>query len=125
MSKVIEDISEQTASLTLTASGSTRWLAPELILGSVTSPTKQTDVYSFAMACLELLTGKQPWQEKKRDAAVIHDVVVLKKYPARPDVDRWMSDQLWDFLVKCWASNPNLRPSMNEADLLLQSLDIS
>ena len=125
MSKVIESISEQNASFTLTASGSTRWLAPELIEGSTTSPTKQADVYSFSMACLELITGKQPWHHKRRDAAVIHTVVVLKMSPPRPgdeEINGSLSDELWEFMTRCWATKSELRPHMAEAVALLQQL---
>jgi len=43
------------ASMTMTESGSARWLNREVILDRAL-PTKETGVYSFAMALLELLT---------------------------------------------------------------------
>ncbi|KAF6742353.1 TKL/TKL-ccin protein kinase [Ephemerocybe angulata] len=69
MSKLVEEVTEKSASATLTAAGSARWLAPELIEGSISSPTPATDTYSFAMAILELVTGKYPFAERKRDAS--------------------------------------------------------
>ncbi|KAF6764956.1 TKL/TKL-ccin protein kinase [Ephemerocybe angulata] len=83
MSKLVEEVTEKSASATLTAAGSARWLAPELIEGSISSPTPATDTYSFAMAILELVTGKYPFAERKRDASVIHDVVFQRKIPQR------------------------------------------
>ncbi|CAA7267978.1 unnamed protein product [Cyclocybe aegerita] len=88
MSKVIEEVTEKSASAALTEGGSARWLAPELIEGK--SPSKAADTYSFAMALLELLTGKYPFADCKRDATVIRKIVVLKQMPARPkDREVW------------------------------------
>ncbi|KAG6816948.1 hypothetical protein H0H87_001463 [Tephrocybe sp. NHM501043] len=117
MSKVIEDVTEKSASATLTASGSARWLAPELIEGIVSSPTKDADTYSYAMAMLELITGKHPFSNRRRDASVIHDIVVLKKIPTRPtetEVLPWLSDNLWALMTECWKVPASGRPSMEQ-----------
>ncbi|KAF8226216.1 TKL/TKL-ccin protein kinase [Tricholoma matsutake] len=117
MSKVIEEVTDKSASATLTTSGSARWLAPELIEGVITSPTKKADTYSYAMAVLELLTGKHPFSHRSRDASVIHDVVVLKRTPPRPedaDVLVWLTDDLWKLLEECWLVDPTLRPPMRQ-----------
>jgi hypothetical protein len=111
MSTVIEEITEKAASATLTAAGSARWLAPELIEGTITSPTFPADTYSFAMAILELLTGKHPYAHRKRDASVIHDIVVLKKMPPRPLIQH-LTDDLWVLMQECWSPNADSRPLM-------------
>lgn len=126
MSKVIEDVTEKSASATLTASGSARWLAPELIEGSVTSPTKEADTYSYAMAVLELITGKHPFANRRRDASVIHDIVVLKKFPMRPtesDVLPWLTDNLWLLMTDCWKVPAALRPSMGHVSARIADID--
>ena len=104
MSKVIEEVTEKCASETLTSAGNVRWLAPELIEGIVSSPTMAADTYSYAMAILELLTGKHPFSDRKRDASVIHDIVVLKKTPHRPKEETciWLTDDLWRLMQACW-----------------------
>lgn len=112
MSTVIEDLTKSTASATLTASGSMRWLAPELIEGSIMSPTFHTDTYSFAMAILELLTEQHPYSHRKRDASAIHDIVVLRKMPPRP-LGIWLTDDLWVLMQQCWSGNADARPSMS------------
>jgi serine/threonine protein kinase len=115
MSKVIEEVTERSASATLTAGGSARWLAPELIEGK--APTMEADAYSYAMAILELLTGKHPFSDCKRDAAVIYGIVVLKKTPARPEekeASKWLSDDLWDLMQRCWHKDAASRPPMGE-----------
>lgn len=73
------------------------------------------DIYSFAMAILELLTGKHPFSDVKRDASVIHRIIVLKRTPQRPDspeVQRWLTDDLWSLLQQCWAPDADQRPLM-------------
>ncbi|KAF7440855.1 hypothetical protein PC9H_001203 [Pleurotus ostreatus] len=114
MSKIIEEVTEQAASVTLTTSGSARWLAPELIEGNITSPTKATDSYAFAMTALELLTGKHPYANQKRNAAVIHEKVVKRLLPPRPrndDADKWISNDIWALMLACWQSAED-RPSL-------------
>ncbi|KAF8163093.1 TKL/TKL-ccin protein kinase [Crassisporium funariophilum] len=127
MSKLIEEVTEKSASATLTTGGSARWLAPELIEGKVASPTMEADVYSYAMAILELLTGKHPFADYKRDAQVIHGIVVLKKTPSRPNgaVCPWLSDELWSLMQKCWLKDAHSRPSMAVATALVMEIELT
>jgi serine/threonine protein kinase len=117
MSKVIEDVTDKSASATLTAiEGSARWLAPELIEGSTPSPTKASDVYSFAMAMLELVTTKRPYSDRKRDASVIHDIMVKRRTPPFPgdaEARQWLQAGMWRLMEDCWNSSPDLRPEMH------------
>lgn len=116
MSAVIEDVTEKSASATLTMAGSARWLAPELIEGSISSPTKAADIYSFAMAILELLTGKHPYAHLKREANVIHSIVEKKMMPPRPkspEINIWLTDDLWTLMEQCWSSDADQRPPMS------------
>jgi serine/threonine protein kinase len=124
MSKLIEDVTERNASLTLTEGGSARWLAPELIEGKALG--KEADVYSFAMAVLELLSEKHPYPECKRDAQVIHRIVVQKKPPERPKneaAEVWLSDGLWDLMRRCWHKDASARPSMGEVSACAQEIN--
>ena len=112
---MIEEVTEINASLTLTEGGSARWLAPEVMEGK--APNKEADVYSFAMSILELMTGKHPYEECKRDAQVIRNVIVLSSLPTRPKnvvADAWIFDDLWDLMRGCWQREALARPSMSE-----------
>ncbi|KAG5649763.1 hypothetical protein H0H81_002117 [Sphagnurus paluster] len=126
MSKVIEEVTETSASATLTASGSARWLAPELIEDLVSSPTKEADTYSFGMAILELVTQKHPYANRRRDASVIHDIVVLRKIPERPvepEAVRWLPETLWDLMRECWKGQASSRPSMAQVSASIQQIE--
>ena len=112
---MIEEVTEINATLTLTEGGSVRWMAPELIEGK--APSKEADVYSFAMSTLELTTGKRPYEECKRDAQVIRSIIVLSSLPTRPKsvaADAWLSDDIWDLMQRCWRRDASARPSMSE-----------
>ncbi|KAL3660361.1 hypothetical protein V7S43_014515 [Phytophthora oleae] len=50
------------------ALGAVRWKAPECLLGS--GPTFASDIYSFGMCIIELLTGQYPWGATLPDVAV-------------------------------------------------------
>ncbi|KAF5357891.1 hypothetical protein D9756_001785 [Leucocoprinus leucothites] len=123
MAKVIEDVTEMLASATLTESGSARWLAPEVIDGA--SPTKEADVYSFAMAILELLTGRHPFPERKRDAAVIRAVIdhVQPKRPTVTLVQKWLTDELWMLMQRCWSRAITSRPTMEVVAAELEQME--
>ncbi|PPQ63201.1 hypothetical protein CVT24_005746 [Panaeolus cyanescens] len=123
--KLIEDVTEKSASQTLTAGGSARWLAPEVIKGEASSPTITADIYSYAMAVLELLTGKRPYADCKRDVMVIQNIVFEHKLPKRPDEDEvgWpLSDGLWGLMTRCWDREPSRRPSMADVTSRIESL---
>lgn len=83
LSKMVEEVTETTAQMTLTSEPNYsrfeetlfvctispsyyRYLAPELIKGDITSPKMSTDVYSFGMAILECLTLEKPFANRKR-----------------------------------------------------------
>ncbi|CAL1703915.1 unnamed protein product [Somion occarium] len=87
MSKLVEDVTEQSASATLTKQGSARWLAPEVIEGLVDSPTMACDVYSFGMTMFECFSTVMPFAKLKRDAQVIHKVIGEKMRPGRPETN--------------------------------------
>lgn len=64
---MVEEVTETTAQMTLTSEPNySRYLAPELIRGDITSPKMSTDVYSFGMAILECLTLEKPFPNRKR-----------------------------------------------------------
>ncbi len=124
MSKVIEEVTERNASLTLTQGGSARWLAPEVIEGK--SPSKEADIYSFSMAILELLTGRLPYADCRNDAQVIHNIVVLGRLPVRPQnnaAELWLSDDLWNLMQRAWNKEASFRPSMSEMSFRIREIN--
>jgi len=127
MAKAVEDVTDQSASQTLTKQGSARWLAPELIDGDVTSPTMACDTYSFAMMIFESFADRNPYHRLKRDAQVIHSILE-RRMPDRPVegmAQRWVTDDIWAVMTSCWAFEPERRPTMADVAQRLTQLESS
>ncbi|KLO19855.1 kinase-like protein [Schizopora paradoxa] len=92
--------------------GSTRWMAPELLLTS--KHTKMSDVWAFGMVTYELLSWEIPYFEKERNPMVTLDIF-RGDIPTKPDIagcdDDHMFDVIWKLCTMCWG-NPTNRPSL-------------
>ncbi|TDL18573.1 kinase-like protein, partial [Rickenella mellea] len=109
LSDVIEEVlhTDQTANLV-------RWQAPELAL-TMGSATTATDVWSYGMVCIEIITGEKPYCHRRRDALVIQDIIA-GTLPERPNGagGTRIPDHLWKLIQQCWQREPTSRPSMTE-----------
>lgn len=104
---MIEDVNKSSCSSGLT--GSVRWAAPEVLDG--TTESASSDIYSFGMVILELLTGAPPYFEYRSGAAVIR-ALMKGAQPKRPIERVWFSDKLWALTQRCWSIEPGSRPTM-------------
>ncbi|KAH7922435.1 kinase-like protein [Leucogyrophana mollusca] len=134
LSNVVEDLSDTATNKLGTSllAGSTRWMAPELILALVEDDgrpppiTTSSDVYSFASVCLEVATGQIPYAHRRNDHAVTMDIMRGVK-PSRAassflnltDSD---SDLFWGMLDRCWDTDWYMRPGMTEVTEILRGL---
>ncbi|KAH0833918.1 hypothetical protein J3R83DRAFT_11103 [Lanmaoa asiatica] len=89
-----------------------RWAATELfrIDNGSPSPTKMSDVYSFACLMLQVLTGEVPYCGTKRS-----EQVVYLKYLGRKPIDAQtpkVGDRYAAFMHRCWSQEPEKRPTM-------------
>ncbi|KIJ67231.1 hypothetical protein HYDPIDRAFT_148722 [Hydnomerulius pinastri MD-312] len=132
LSNVVEDLSLTEAGLraaklgTSLLAGSTRWMAPELILTLVEDDgmppliTPESDVYSFACVCLEVATGELPYSHRRNDHAVTIDIMRgVKPSRGSPSISKMgltakQEEAFWDILNRCWDTVPMLRPTMTE-----------
>ena len=109
-----------------------RWQARELVkpddYGGHVSVSPSTDVWSFGMLCLEIMTGQRPYNNRLRDSNVIEDLVA-KRLPDRPTdeevIARGLNDRLWRLMLACWNWDPARRPSMSEIREGLKSVQAS
>ena len=111
MANIIGDITETAVMTTLTKSGSSRWLAPELIFDDLINIERPCDVWSFGMTMLELYTMLDPWAECKRDAHVIR-AMGNDSIPARPEDRPELTNEVWAIMLECWNRGPSDRPAM-------------
>ncbi|EGZ19960.1 hypothetical protein PHYSODRAFT_460208, partial [Phytophthora sojae] len=63
--------------------GAVRWKAPEVLRGE--GPTFASDIYSFGMCILEVVSGEIPWGTNLPDAVVKYQVLKKKRLPKRPE----------------------------------------
>ncbi|KAF9457790.1 kinase-like domain-containing protein [Collybia nuda] len=96
------------------------WAAPEVIFNDNPNEppfTKSSDVYSFGCVMVQVLTGHLPYPTKN----VIYHHLTKSRHPPRPTNTEFISDELWEFMLWCWAGIPSDRPSMEEVSAFLTS----
>lgn len=101
-----------------------RWQAPEVINPATTVPAMPpADVWSFAMLCLELLSGKPPYSECPKDTTVAV-MVTNGTLPKRPSLRTTptLTDALWALFERCWVVDPAARPTMSDVEAVLRKL---
>lgn len=99
-----------------------RWCAPEVVRGS--SFSAQSDVWSYAMTCLELLGGKVPYSEISKDINVFR-AIDKGELPNRPRTDTTLdglSESVWLLLRRCWQIEPNSRLPISVVKTALQRI---
>ena len=61
-----------------------------------------------------MTTGKQPFPRAK-DGIIIYNVVTGER-PARPsEPNEWVSDNVWNFISRCWSPSWDGRPDVDFA----------
>jgi len=91
-----------------------RWFAPEMLDGDTLIST-HSDIYSFAMTVLELMTGEVPFKHIRRATSVPMALTDGQRpeRPTDPAVEiRGLDDRLWALLTRCWAQTPEDRPDI-------------
>ncbi|XP_057845777.2 uncharacterized protein LOC131055196 [Cryptomeria japonica] len=105
--------------------GTCYWRSPEVFqypqegfeedLGISKRYTQKADVYSFAMTCYEILTGKLPYEGV--DERNVYGLVVQGKRPSLPP---WCPSVLGDYIKTCWDTNPDCRPNFTHVSYFLR-----
>ncbi|QRV76372.1 RasGEF domain protein [Ceratobasidium sp. AG-Ba] len=110
-----------------------RCMAPELfefVDNKAYMISTASDVWSFGMLCLEVLTGQSPYLQCRVDGQVIAKLLD-RKLPDRPEqtddiLQRGLSDDMWRVMNNCWAWNPAERPHIrtlaDDVNLYMQHL---
>ncbi|KDN51718.1 hypothetical protein RSAG8_00266, partial [Rhizoctonia solani AG-8 WAC10335] len=122
LSKIVaEEEGMDVASTSLENAGSSRWMAPELFQVDTSTyssgVTSASDMWSFGMLCLEVLTGQPPFYPKHRIDGQVIATLIQGNLPERPEpqeamYQRGLSDEMWNLMNRCWEWKPSARPEM-------------
>jgi serine/threonine protein kinase len=114
----------------LNGTGTVRWMAQELFQHEDSESdaplkvTQHSDIWSFGMLALELLTEQVPFAEKVLDTTVMYGLMKGDR-PEQPGFDavrRGLGNELWNHLRRCWEVTPENRPPLKSLLSLLERL---
>lgn len=117
-------------------SGGARWIAPELFTGAKPDTnrlhdvlplefTRFSDIWSFAMLALELLSDELPFLDKITDMAVVDALMEgerPKQLRSRQVIEHGLNHELWQYLWRCWEPSPTNRLRLQSLHDVLDTL---
>ncbi|KAJ7157580.1 kinase-like domain-containing protein [Mycena crocata] len=109
--------------------GTAPYMAPELFFvldratadDSSPSTTKASDVYSFGLLVLEILTSEPPKGRPSRPIVTTKILAELQPKPEDYETSK-VPAATWSVLNSCWALEPQLRPTIPEVQRKLNSI---
>ncbi|KAG8949235.1 hypothetical protein FRC03_000406 [Tulasnella sp. 419] len=90
--------------------GTDRYFCPEIL--DEEPKTTMTDIWAYGCLVLLTLTGQLPYQHLSKRVALFNAVMRGDLPYKKPE--GVIQDSLWNCLVKCWAFDPNDRPSISD-----------
>ncbi|KAJ7508902.1 kinase-like domain-containing protein [Mycena galericulata] len=100
---------------TTRSQGTTPYKAPELLADPKRSTTTQSDIYSFALLVLEILTAATLKGRINDVYSPVPADVLATLHPQRADYDvAKVPNAMWKVLDECWNIVPDLRPTMTD-----------
>ncbi|CAE6375658.1 unnamed protein product [Rhizoctonia solani] len=107
--------------------GTTRFMAPELLLGISEEQTVETDIYALGMTIFQIMTGTPPYADIP-EIIIPAEVLVKRNIPIRPSFYGILygespKDKLWCLLTSCWDHAPESRPTAIEVKEALVELE--
>jgi serine/threonine protein kinase len=96
--------------------GTAEWMAPEVLRNEPSD--EKCDVYSFGVILWELSTMQQPWGGMNP----MQVVGAVGFQHRRLDIPDDMDPSISDIILKCWQTDPKLRPTFAEIMAALKPL---
>ncbi|KAF8756377.1 kinase-like protein [Rhizoctonia solani] len=103
---------------------SQRWMAPEMF---VDDPPLETpcDVWGWAMAALEIISGSIPYHTHKQAMTIILQISKgppRREHHAKFEEYAYRPDEMWALLEKCWAMEPSEASEYDEVLIELKRI---
>jgi serine/threonine protein kinase len=98
--------------------GSPTYTAPE-IYDCAIDPTGSVDVFAFGLILYELAVGEKAFPLSLSTAAVMKRVIMGQ----RPTIPQTVDPKVSRLITRCWAPQPERRPTASEAIETLASFD--
>ncbi|KAG8960111.1 hypothetical protein FRC00_000862, partial [Tulasnella sp. 408] len=90
-----------------------RWAAPELVKDEARLGLA-SDIWSAGWVCWEIMTNRIPFEDLKRDCAVMLKVIQGKVPLVREDTEVAQVVRLCSLMTDCWKYKPEDRPHVNQ-----------
>jgi len=107
------------SSMTFLSADNFRYMGPELLDPEAfglaeCNPTRESDIYAFGVVTYQVVTGEQPFPGAEGGPIVYN--VISGERPSRPSgPNEWVSDDLWNFICRCWSPSWDGRPDVEFA----------
>ena len=100
-----------------------RYMGPEMLDEAVL--TYGSDIWSWAMTTLEILTDEPPFGRKTKSTKVIQ-MIAANKRPTRaehPKIENYeCREEIWQLFEECWQTQPQDRPTASEVSQRLKRM---
>ncbi|KAG7339186.1 PAS domain containing protein [Nitzschia inconspicua] len=103
------------------AAGTPYWTAPEVLLGR-TNCTSESDVYSFGIILYEIYSRKNPYEGEPFEKVLkeVCDPAINK----RPPIPESCPTEIQSVMLDCLETTPSKRPTFEELDLRVKTMDV-
>lgn len=123
----ISHIASSLSTSTQISNGTPRWTAPELVIDETARPTPQSDIWSYACLCYEVLTGEVPFAQYSKTYQLCMAIAKGSITPltlASAEVACRIDPRVRCFLEGCWRYNPQERSTSEDVMHFFRNLDI-
>ncbi|KAI0660353.1 Pkinase-domain-containing protein [Cubamyces menziesii] len=110
ISKRTDDINM--AAMYTAMQGTVFWMAPEVVNSKGKGYNSKIDIWSVGCVVFEMWTGQRPWLGQEAMAVLLHLYQTKQAPPVPAGIE--LSALADDFRLKCFAADPDLRPSAAE-----------
>jgi serine/threonine protein kinase len=101
--------------------GTYHWMAPEVL--DAKPYTHKADVFSYGICLYEIITRTTPYPGMTA-AQIANRVVNNEERPNMSNVPDDCPSTLRELMMKCWAQNPDVRPTFSEITKALKGIEL-